>query len=337
MVKKKILIFKNDRTGDLFVSLNAINSILNKHKNDEIKIFLSNINQKFNFLFPLIKTKIFSMNLNFFDKIWIFIYFFRNNIDSAYILTPKMTYFILPFIFRKTKFYGITIKGKRNRPPKFLLSYLHKYVIIDRQNIKKRNSSYVIQLKLIDYNLINQKNLINTNSRLSHNFTYPKKYIFFHYKKRLFEDLLNWKLKDVENFLNFLSTKYENIIFSSEIKNENLNNYFSNISNTYNFVAKSFNKLNNKNIFFLKDIDGFDLFDAIKKSYKIVAPEGIITHIGYFLKRPILALMHFDLKNKDDFRSQLISCKEWFPPNNYNFIVLKKDYSKSIQKLSKRL
>ena len=75
MVKKKILIFKNDRTGDLFVSLNAINSILNKHKNDEIKIFLSNINQKFNFLFPLIKTKIFSMNLNFFDKIWIFIYF----------------------------------------------------------------------------------------------------------------------------------------------------------------------------------------------------------------------------------------------------------------------
>ena len=52
------------------------------------------------------------MNLNFFDKIWIFIYFFRNNIDSAYILTPKMTYFILPFIFRKTKFYGITIKGK---------------------------------------------------------------------------------------------------------------------------------------------------------------------------------------------------------------------------------
>ena len=40
MVKKKILIFKNDRTGDLFVSLNAINSILNKHKNDEIKIFL---------------------------------------------------------------------------------------------------------------------------------------------------------------------------------------------------------------------------------------------------------------------------------------------------------
>ena len=116
--------------------------------------------------------------------------FFRNNIDSAYILTPKMTYFILPFIFRKTKFYGITIKGKRNRPPKFLLSYLHKYVIIDRQNIKKRNSSYVIQQKLIDYNLINQKNLINTNSRLSHNFTYPKKYIFFHYKKRLLKTYL---------------------------------------------------------------------------------------------------------------------------------------------------
>ena len=45
MVSKKILVFKNDRTGDLFVSLNAINSILNKHCNDEIHIFLSDINK----------------------------------------------------------------------------------------------------------------------------------------------------------------------------------------------------------------------------------------------------------------------------------------------------
>ena len=41
-MNKKILILKNDRTGDLFVSLKAINRILVKHKNDHITIFLSN-------------------------------------------------------------------------------------------------------------------------------------------------------------------------------------------------------------------------------------------------------------------------------------------------------
>ena len=337
MVSKKILVFKNDRTGDLFVSLKAINSILNKHYNDEIHIFLSNINKKFGFLFPSLKKKIFPMNLNIFNKIYIFFYFTINNIDSAYILTPKTFYYLLPLIFRNTKFYAITIKAKRNRPSKFLLSYLHKYVIIDRLNLKKRNSSYIIQHKLINEKISEEKNLINKDFNISHKFTYPKKFVYFHYKKRLFEYLLNWKLDDINNFLNFLITKYENVIFSSEIKNDKLNEHFSNLFNTYNYNDKTFHKVNDKKIYFLKDIDGYDLFDAINNSHKIIAPEGIITHIGYFLKKPILVLMHFHLKNKKDFISQLISCKEWFPPNNYNFIVLKKDYSKSIQKLKKRL
>ena len=51
-MKKKVLILKNDRTGDLFVSLKAINRIINKHYDDEILIYLSNINHKFSFLFP---------------------------------------------------------------------------------------------------------------------------------------------------------------------------------------------------------------------------------------------------------------------------------------------
>ena len=72
-MNKKIIILKNDRTGDLFVSLNAINRIINKHANEEIFIFLSNINHKFSFLFPLIKKKILSMNLNLIEKFKIFI------------------------------------------------------------------------------------------------------------------------------------------------------------------------------------------------------------------------------------------------------------------------
>ena len=73
---KKVLILKNDRTGDLFVSLNAINRIINKHKDQNILIFLSNINHKFNFLFPGIQKKIVSMNLAFIEKMKIFFYIF---------------------------------------------------------------------------------------------------------------------------------------------------------------------------------------------------------------------------------------------------------------------
>ena len=59
--------------------------------------------------------------------------------------------------------------------------------------------------------------------------------------------------------------------------------------------------------------------------------------MGYFLNKSILALMHFNLKTEEDFISQIISCKEWFPPDNYDYTVLKKDFKKSLEKLNKRI
>ena len=332
---KKVLILKNDRTGDLFVSLQAINLILNKHFDKEINIFLSNINHKFSFLFPKIKKNIISMNLSIYEKIKIFFYFLFNEIETVYILTPKNFYYYLPFFFRNIKFYGISINGQKKRPGSFLLKYLYKYVELDRLNIKKRKSSYEIQKDLIDTNF--ESNFLNNHSNTSHKFEYPKNYIFFHYKRNLFENLLQWNLETTYLFLKFLSSKYENILFSSEFKDDDTNFFFMRRFNTFDFDNLNLNKINNENIFFLKNVDGYDLFDAVNKSSEIIAPEGIITHMGYYLKKPILALMHFNLKNKQDFINQIISCKEWFPPNKYKFIVLKKDYNASIRKLSKRI
>ena len=113
-MNKKVLILKNDRTGDLFVSLKAINRIINKHNNQQIYIFLSNINHKFSFLFPILKKRIISMKLNLIDKIKIFNYLLFNKIDTIYILTKK--FLLLSCIyFRNIKFYAITVKAK-NRP-----------------------------------------------------------------------------------------------------------------------------------------------------------------------------------------------------------------------------
>ena len=213
-MSKKILILKNDRTGDLFVSLKAINRILIKHREDKITIFLSKINHKFGFLFPNVNKKIISMDMGLREKFYISKYLLLNKIDNVYILTPKNFYYYLPLFFRKVKFYGITIKGLKNRPNNFLLKYLYKYVTINRLTIKKRVSSYNIQESLIEH--IDNSIMINTNSNIENDFHFPKEYVFFHYKHKLFHDLLGWSLDDIDNLLEFLRKKNKNLIFSSE-------------------------------------------------------------------------------------------------------------------------
>ena len=102
----KVLILKNDRTGDLFVSLNAINKIINKHYSHDIDIFLSNVNYKFSFLFPKLNVRVFSMTLSIIEKIRIFIYLISENIKTVYILTPKNFYYYLPFFLEILNFMG---------------------------------------------------------------------------------------------------------------------------------------------------------------------------------------------------------------------------------------
>jgi len=335
MSKRKILILKNDRGGDLFVSLKAINKILNKHRNDKIAIILSKLNYKFNFIFDKITYSVFNFNLSLVEKVKILFYFIKNDIDTAYILTPKNFYYFLPLLFRKTKFYAIVIKAKRNRPSNFLKKFLHKYVIIDRIDIKKRNSTLNIQEKLIDFD--NNKNYLNSNSKKKFNFNLPNNYIFFHYKQKLFKKLLNWDLNNIDLFLKFLKKKYKNILFTSEIKNESISNYFIKKYDTYDFVTNKSKISDNNGIIFLNELDGEGLFHVIKNSEKAICPEGVMPQIAYFCKVKTLALLHFDLKNNDDFRSQIISCKEWFPPDNFEYCVLKKNFNHSLKKLEKRI
>jgi len=334
---KKILVFKNDRTGDLFTSLNAINKILNKHNNDHIIFYLSNLNHKFSFLFPKIIKKILPIKLTIFNKFEILLFFIKNKIDTVYILKPKNFYFWLAFFFRKTKFYAITIKSKKKtRPSIFLSKYLYKKIEIDRTEIKKRLSTYILQKSLIE-NYNDGINLINLNYKIQRKFHLPNKYIFFHYKHKLFKDLLGWELNKTKDLIKYLSSKSENLLFSSELKNVDINNYFESNFNTYDYTYGKKKLINDNKITFLKNIDGVDLYDAVKQSTNVIAPEGIITHMAYFLKKKPIALLHFIIKNKNDLNDQIISCKEWFPPDNFQYIVLKKNFEKTIMKIEKRL
>ena len=334
---KKIVIFKNDRIGDLFTSIECINKIFNKHKTDKIYIYLSNLNYKFSFLFKdTINFKI-SSRLTILNKIQILFFFIFNKIEYVYILKPRNFFYILPLIFHRTKFYGLTIKSRnKQRPINFLKKFLHKSIEIDRSSVKKRRSTYDIQKDLIEYNG-EEQNLLNTEYSTSDNFIFPVKYIYFHYKHNLFDKHLEWNLNTSIRFIEYLSSKFENFVFSSDFNNNYLNNFFENKYTTFDYSSKKRIDKKVKKIIFLRDIDGKDLLNTIKNSTKVIAPEGMASHIAYFLKKEQLALQHFSFYKKQDFNDQIISCKEWFPPKNFNFIVLKKNFDKSLLKLEKRL
>ena len=49
----------------------------------------------------------------------------------------KSYYFVLPVLFRKTKFYGIVYNGNKKPRPRFLRKYLHKYLVLDRTKVNQ--------------------------------------------------------------------------------------------------------------------------------------------------------------------------------------------------------
>ena len=148
-MSSEIIIFKNDAVGDLTQSLHAINNIIINNKDKNIIIYLSERSKNFSFLInnKNITFKIVNYNLTLIQKIKIFCLILVNDISKAYILTPKSFYFLLPPIFRKTKFYGLCMNGPNNykRPNNLLRKYLYKYVINDRATTFKRESSVKLQ------------------------------------------------------------------------------------------------------------------------------------------------------------------------------------------------
>jgi len=331
---QKVLILKNDRVGDYFTSITSINLILNKHKDKDIEIFLSKINYKFNFIFKNLEIKIFNYNLNYLEKIRIFFYLFFNNISDIYILAPKNFYYYLPIFFRKIKFHAICIESEKSRPSNYLKSFLYSKETLYRNNKSKILSVYKVLENLINYKT-ECKDFVSFNFDKFNFFEFPENSTFFHYKHNLFDEKLNWSNFEIKKFIHYLAKKRNYIVFSSELNNKEKNYFFYKNFNSYDFNTKKYNKVNNDNVLFLKNIEGKDLVNAIYQCNDVIAPESGITHIGSFLNKKTLALMHFNFKNKNDIFKQIIACKEWAPLSNFKFTILKKDFSKSINKLSK--
>ena len=334
---KKVVIFKNDRGGDLFISLKVISSLKNEYK--DITIFLSQLNFGFRFLFDKFKVKKINYNLTIANKINIINFLFQNNITDVYILAPKNFYFYLPLIFRGTKFYAITINGnKRNRPPYYLRKFLKNYVEISRSNTINKIPSRDLQISLLnkDVDIDHQfRNLTLPTMLPAQKKIIPDNFIYLQFKKNFFEDF-GWGVDEFTKIIDLLLTKHENVLFSSDIEDNNYNHYFYKNFSSIDLLSNKIFKRNEKNIFYLSKIDSKELFLIINASNKCVAPHGLITNICYFLDKKSINLFNYQVSNFN-YHLAKISFSEWYANMKINFIFLKKDIEKTLNKIRKYL
>ncbi|MDA7715200.1 hypothetical protein N8827_01255 [Pelagibacteraceae bacterium] len=332
---KNIIIFKNDRLGDLFHSLNGINKILNEHKDDNITIYLSNYSKNFSFLFNQTNAQIkyFNYHLSVMEKFKILMVFCNKSIDKVFILSPKNYFFYLPFLFKRTRFYAVTIIEKnKERPFIFLRNFLYKFRINNRKNKKIDDSINNIIEDLCSNNLKKNHQMININPKIELNFNNlsGNKYCHFHFKKFLYEKK-KWSFADVNSFLKICLKKKYKIFLTSDIEKSEFNKIFKKNFKTINFEErKTISSKINDNIIYLENIKSINLFNLIKNASLVVSPHGTMTVMASYLKVPVIDIFD-DTINK-------IAFYEYKPDNKYyKFMILKSFSERQLVKINRLL
>ena len=158
----------------------------------------------------------------------------------------------------------------------------------------------------------------------------------------LFFEKLNWKINEFDYLISQILTKYDYVLFSSDIENNKTSNFYNSyfrknysIINTTNYQKIINSK--NTNIFFLDNINSENLFHLIKESYINLATHGIYSHIAFFHKKNCHNLFNFNINSKNDFLHQKISYSEWYKNMNFSFSFLNGDIKKASKKILKNI
>jgi len=339
-----IVIFKNDRTGDLITSLPAINLIIQENKDKKIIIYLSEINHKMKFLFEnkQIQIKIIKYKLNIIERFKILSFFIKSNISKVYILRPKNFFFVLPIIFfyKKISFYGFCLNGKSNykRPINFLRRFLKNFVINDRSTKQKRISRVKLQLDLVKKNqsILTEHKYIYNESKFLNNIL-PENYCLIHYKKQIFNEL-GWGINGLDKIIYQLLEYYPNVVLINDINEINDNLIFKKKYYWCDIENNKINNSDNSKILYLPNLDGIKMFTTIKKAKKVIACHGTITLLSNLVNVSILDIFYCKINNIDDFYRYKNSFHEWKPNSkNYNFTVPSSNLNKSLNKMKKFL
>ena len=325
-MNEKIIVFKNEKIGDLIHSISAINYLINKNPTKEIVIYLSEYNQDMSFLFRYNNTniRIISEKVSLKDKFNIFLSFLKENVKEVYIFKPSYFLFLLPilFLFKNINFYGVCVKKKNYfRPNKFLRRFLEYYVINDRGTNKIRKSIYNLNMNLVKQN---DEKYIDF-SFIKKKLMSKEKYLLIHYNKFKFEQL-GWSLKDLILLKEKIINLSYYVVLTNDIGDHNANSV----------ISEKFS--NNKFFKHYVNIKGEKFFDLIGKASLVISMHGSITSIATFQDTKVIDLFNCDIKKKKDIYKYKNAFHEFKPnKNNYEFLIPRKNANKTFDRIIKLL
>jgi len=328
-MNEEIIIFKNDKIGDLLHAYNAIQDIINKNLNKKVLIFLSHYNSEMKFLFKSnnVRFKIITEKINKKDKIKLFLFFLKTNIKEVYIFKPSNFLFYLPLIFylKKIKFFGICVDNiNYKRPALFLRNFLTKISVNDRGSKKIRKSINELYMSLINNNshskfeIIEEKHISKLKS---------KDYILVHYNKFKFNKL-NLGLSDLNILIDKLIKLGKNIVLTND-----LNDNFTN-----NLLLEKYNNQNKEFVSYYPNIKAEDLFKLIGNAKIVISFHGTITSMAAIQKTKVIDLFNCEINSKNDFYRYKNAFHEFVPKlKNYEFMIPKKNFNITINRIENLL
>ncbi len=330
-MNEKIVIFKNDKIGDLIHAYNAIQVIINNNSSNKVTIFLSNYNSEMKFLFKSnnVSFKIISEKINIKDRIKLLFFFLTNNVKKVYILKPSNFLFYLPLIFylKKIKFFGVCVNNKNyRRPGLFLRNLLDKLVINDRGSKKIRKPIHDLYMNLLLDDKYSKYKFNTINNKVRQHLQ-KNNHILVHYNKFKFNKL-NLGLKELELLINMIRNFGKKIVLTNDLNDKKTNDLL---------LVKYSNEKKNY-IDYYPNINAEDLFKLIGNVSLVISFHGMITSMAAIQNIKVIDLFNCDIHSKEDFYRYKNAYHEFVPKlNNYEFIIPKKQFNITINRIKNLL
>ncbi len=330
-MNEKIVIFKNDKIGDLIHAYNAIQVIINNNSSNKVTIFLSNYNSEMKFLFKSnnVSFKIISEKINIKDRIKLLFFFLTNNVKKVYILKPSNFLFYLPLIFylKKIKFFGVCVNNKNyRRPGLFLRNLLDKLVINDRGSKKIRKPIHDLYMNLLLDDKYSKYKFNTINNKVRQHLQ-KNNHILVHYNKFKFNKL-NLGLKELELLINMIGNFGKKIVLTNDLNDKKTNDLL---------LVKYSNEKKNY-IDYYPNINAEDLFKLIGNVSLVISFHGMITSMAAIQNIKVIDLFNCDIHSKEDFYRYKNAYHEFVPKlNNYEFIIPKKQFNITINRIKNLL
>ena len=330
IMNEKIIIFKNDKIGDLLHAYNAIQNIINNNLNKKILIFLSHYNSEMKFLFKSnnVRFKVITEKINIVDKLNLFLFFLRNDIKEVYIFKPSNYLFYLPLIFylKRIKFFGICVDNiNYKRPALFLRNLMDKIAINDRGSKKIRKSINELNMSLT--NNKGTKSLFEIIEEEFKSELNKKNYILVHYNKFKFNKL-NLGLSDLYMLIDKLKKLDKRIVLTNDL----------NDNQTNNLLLEKYKKKNEQFVDYYPNIKAEHLFKLIGNAKIVISFHGSITSMAAIQKTKVIDLFNCEINSIKDFYKYKNAFHEFVPKlKSYEFMIPKKNFSITVKRIENLL